>query len=124
MSINRGTVTIKRNPGQLLKLGGEIYAKHLLDGAESPLKSLVDNNWDVTGPKIALCLQNHQMAEELKRQMELAYKERDKVLVEIEEIVRNSAALLKGIYRNTPKKLNDWGFEVIDTATVKKALTP
>jgi hypothetical protein len=124
MPVNRGTVTIKRNPGQLLKLGGEIYAKHLLDGVESPLKSLVDNNWDVTGPKIALCLHNHQMAEELKRQMELAYKERDKVLAEIEEIVRNSAALLKGIYRNTPKKLNDWGFEVIDTATVKKALTP
>jgi len=84
----------------------------------------VDNNWEITGPKIAICLQNHQKADDLKRQMELVYQERDKVLVEIEEIVRNSAALLKGIYRNTPKKLCDWGFEVIETTAAKKTPSP
>lgn len=120
MPTKRGSVAIKRNPSELLKLGGDIYSKHQLDGAASPLKSLVDNNWEVTGPKIATCLQNHQKADELKRQMEIAYQERDKVLGEIEEIVRNSAALLKGIYRNTPKKLGDWGFEVNETAAAKK----
>jgi hypothetical protein len=51
-----------------------------LDGAASPLKSLVDNNCEVTGPKIAACLQNHQKAENMKQQMEIAYRERDKVL--------------------------------------------
>ena len=66
MPVKRGSVAIKRNPSELLKLGGDIYSKHQLDGAASPLKSLVDNNWEVTGPKIALCLQNHQKAEELK----------------------------------------------------------
>jgi hypothetical protein len=84
----------------------------------------VDNNWEVTGPKIATCRQNHQKAENMKQQMEIAYRERDKVLGEIEEIVRNSAALLKGIYRNTPKKLSDWGFEVIETTAAKKTPAP
>ena len=124
MPVKRGTVTIKRNPGLLLKLGGDIYSKHQLDGAASPLKSLVDNNWEVTGPKITTCLQNHQKAEDMKQQMDIAYRERDKVLGEIEEIVRNSAALLKGIYRNTPKKLSDWGFEVIETTAAKKTPSP
>lgn len=124
MPIKRGSITIKRSPGLLIKLGGEIYSKHQSDGAASPLRSLVDNNWEVTGPKIATCLQNHQKADELKRQMELAYQERDKVLGEIEEIVRNSAALLKGIYRNTPKKLTDWGFEVNETPSAKKTPAP
>lgn len=124
MPVKRGSVAIKRNPGLLLELAGGIYTKHQQDGASSPLKSLVDNNWEVTGPKIAVCLQNHQKAEELKRQMEIAYQERDKVLGEIEDIVRNSAALLKGIYRNTPKKLGDWGFEVNETVTTKKTPAP
>jgi hypothetical protein len=119
MPAKRGSVAIKRNPEELIKLGGNIYARHQLDGAASPLKSLVDNNWDVTGPKIAPCLKNHEKAEELKRQMEIAYQERDKVLVEIEEIVRNSAALLKGIYRNSPKKLGEWGFDVNETVSPK-----
>ena len=119
MPAKKGSVAIKRNPEELIKLGGSIYAKHQLDGVASPLKSLVDNNWDVTGPKIATCLKNHNTAEELKRQMEIAYQERDKVLAEVEAIVRNSAALLKSIYRNSPKKLGDWGYDINETASVK-----
>jgi hypothetical protein len=91
-----------------------------MDGDASPLKALVDNNWDVTGPKIANCQLYHKTAERLRKEMDLAYAERDKVLVEIEEIVRNSAALLKGIYRKTPKKLGEWGFEVTETSGAKK----
>ena len=123
MPAKKGSVAIKRNPEQLLKLGGDIYAKHQLDGPASPLKSLADTNWDITGPKIALGLQNHAKAEDFKRQMELAYQERDKILVELEEIVRNSAALLKGIYRNSPKKLGEWGFDISESSSSKKTAT-
>ena len=121
MPAKRGSVAIKRIPEKIIKLGGDIYSKHLVDGVDSPLKSMVDNNWESTGPKIAPCLASHLKAEELKRQMELAYEDRDKVLSEIEEIVRNSAALLKGIYRNSPKRLGDWGFDVNEPAAAKKA---
>jgi len=124
MCAQRGSVAIKRNPEQLLKLGGDIYSKHQTDGAASPLKSLVDNNWDVTGPKVAGCLVNHKKAEELNRQAEIAYEERDKVLVELESLVRNSAALLKSIYRNSPRKLGDWGFDVSETTAAKKTPLP
>jgi hypothetical protein len=120
MPVKRGSVAIKRSPEQLLKLGGDIYTKHQSDGAASLLKSLVDNDWDVTGPKISACTENHRKAEDFRRQMELAYQERDKVLAELEDIVRNSAALLKGIYRNSPKKLGDWGFEVNETTPTPK----
>lgn len=124
MPAKRGSVAIKRNPEQLIKLGGDIYSKHQTDGAASPLKSLVDNNWDVTGPKVAGCLENHKKAEELKRQAEIAYEERDKVLTELEAIVRNSAALLKSIYRNSPRKLGEWGFDVSETSAAKKTPLP
>ena len=69
MPVKRGSVAIKRNPEHLIKLGGSIYSKHQADGPASPLNALVDNNWEVTGPKIAPCLANHLKAEELKRQM-------------------------------------------------------
>jgi hypothetical protein len=124
MPVKSGSVAIKRNPEQLIKLGGDIFTKHLADGPASPLKTMVDNDWDKTGPKIAGCLANHQKAEKLRKEMETAYEERDKVLGEIEEIVRNSAALLKGIYRNSPKKLGDWGFEVNETASTPKTPAP
>jgi hypothetical protein len=120
MPVKRGSVAIKRNPEQLIKLGGDIYAKHKNDGDASPLNALQDNSWAVTGPKIAACLENHNNAENYKRQMELAYQERDKVLDELEEVIRNSAALLKGIYRNSPKKLGDWGFDVTENVTTPK----
>lgn len=126
MANNSGRVTLSRNPEKILRLAVRIFGKHQSDGNVSLLKTLADNDWDVTGPKVAGCLEKHLQAEELRRQAEIAIQERDKVMSEIENIVRNSAALLKGVYRKTPSKLTDWGFEVDSSpkATKPKAIKP
>jgi hypothetical protein len=56
----------------------------------------------------------HLRAEELRRQMELTYRERDLLVKPIKEAVMASRDLLLGAYRANPKKLGDWGFEVSD----------
>jgi hypothetical protein len=58
----------------------------------------------------------HKKAEELKRQAEEAYRQRDLLLGEITESVKASRDLLQGVYRDTPKTLGEYGFEVDDSA--------
>ena len=64
----------------------------------------------------------HQQAEDFQRQADLAYRKRDLLLAEIDESIKSSRDLLLGIYRDNPKELNQWGFDVSDTArsAVKK----
>ena len=118
-------VGIPINVQESLELADIIKKKHLADGEQSPLNSLLDHSWAVTGPQLETCLQHHLRAEELKRQMELAYRERDALLKPISETVRASRDLLMGVYRSSPKKLGEWGFKVSDrpsrTSGLRKA---
>ena len=107
-------VGIPINVQESLELADIIKKKHLADGEQSPLNSLLDHSWTVAGPQLETCLQHHLRAEELKRQMELAYRERDALLKPISETVRASRDLLMGIYRSSPKRLGEWGFSVSD----------
>lgn len=109
-------IDIPRNAEELLDLGVDIYKKHESDGDASPLKALKDYDWSVEGPKLNLALLKHKEAEALRRQMELAYKERDALLGNVEGIVKGSRDVLKGVYSKTPKKLGEWGFNVRDAA--------
>ena len=118
MRIN-GRINVSHSPSELLDLAAKVYVKHQADGESSPLNSLVDNNWVVTGPKIAQALEIHQEAEGLRKKMEELYRERDIMLPEIEEIVRNSRNMLKSLHTKNPKRLGDWGFVVDDS--VQKA---
>lgn len=72
-------------------------------------------------PQLTECLQHHLRAEELKRQMELAYRERDRLVKPINETVKASRDLLLGVYRANPKRLGDWGFKVSDRPAVRTA---
>jgi hypothetical protein len=120
----KGRVNIPSSPSDLLTLAGLVYNKHLLDGSSSLLSHLEDSDWAVTGPKVAIAAQLHAEAEDLKRKMEDAYRERDKHLGEIKATVSNSAALLKAIYLKNPKKLGEWGFQIDDTVQAKKKDVP
>ena len=120
MSKTKGRVEVPKNIEELLTLAAKVYKKHLDDAAESKLKMLEDYNWNDVGPKIANCLASHNLAEEHKAKMEAEYRKRDLLLPEIEGVLRSSKALLKGIYAKNPKKLGDWGFNIDDSAPVKK----
>ena len=102
-------IVIPSNPKELLELAKKIYQKHESDGDSSLLKPL---NWDEIGAKINEGLQLHEKAEELQREMEKAYENRDIIIEEVEDKIKRSRDLLKGIHRDDLKKLGDYGFEV------------
>ena len=122
MASNKVRVEIPRNAADLLSLGEKIYAKHTELAATSPLNMLQSHKWDVNGPQVANALTLHNKAEEYKRLAEEAYRERDLLVGEIDESIKSSRDLLLGVYRDNPKQLGQWGFEVNDTvSTAKKA---
>jgi len=114
-------VVIPENPAQELDLAKKIYAKHTAMAATSPLASLQTHTWTVNGPQVANALTLHAQAEDLKRQAEEAYRKRDVLLAEIDQSVKASRDLLLAVYRDNPKILGEWGFEVDDSARAKKA---
>ena len=110
-------VAISKNAENLLDLANKVYNQHQKLGAVSPLQML---EWATVGPTIQKALVDHNKAEELRRLSEISYAERDKQLVSIDDMVKRSRDVLKGIYRNEPKKLGEFGFEVSETAKVVK----
>lgn len=122
MPNSKPRVNIPTNPVQKLELAARIYAKHSAAGAASPLNALQTHKWDDNGPEIANAQALHQQAEDFQRQTDLAYRKRDLLLSEIDESIKATRDLLMGIFRDNPKELNQWGFDVSDTvrAAAKK----
>ncbi|HET7733551.1 MAG TPA: hypothetical protein VFK73_06900 [Paludibacter sp.] len=121
MPNSKPRVSIPTNPAQKLDLAARIYAKHLAEGANSTLNALQSHNWTVNGPEVANAISLNQQAEDLQRQTDLAYRKRDLLLAEIDESIKSSRDLLLSLNRDNPKELNQWGFDVSDTArSVKK----
>ena len=108
-------VIIPTNPKELLELAEKIYQKHMDLEAASPLNAMVSHNWTNNGTKVAEGLNKHEQAESLSRQAEQAYRERDLRIAALRESVKASRDLLLGVYRETPKVLGQFGFEVNDT---------
>lgn len=119
----RGRIIITKNIPDNLDLAQKIYDRHLADGKESLLKNLEDVIWEDIGPQIKQCMQLHRKAEELKRQMEDAYRQRDLAYPKISEAIQSTKLYLKGRFAKNPKKLGEWGFNVDDTPRFKKSNT-
>jgi len=113
-------IKIPENPGELLDLGNKINAKHQADGSASPLNVLQTNGWDTMGPVTQECLTSHQQAEEFSRKAEELYRKRDGMLKQVESAIKSSRDLLLGVYRDNPKSLGQWGFQVDDSPSTKK----
>jgi len=122
MANTKPRVNIPKNPAQKLDLASKIYAKHSSMSDASLLNALQSHTWTANGPEVANAQTLHQQAEEYNRQAEEAYRKRDLLLSEIDESIKSTRDLLLGIYRDNPKELGQWGFEVDDTArsAVKK----
>lgn len=108
-------VNIPTNPAQKLDLAVRVNAKHTADGATSPLNALHSHKWQDNASKITEAQTFHQQAEELQRQANLSYRKRDLLLEEIDESIKSSRDLLLGIFRDNPKELSQWGFDVSDS---------
>jgi hypothetical protein len=116
-------VDIPSNPSEKLSLAAKIYAHHLILGAASPLNVLQSHTWATNGPNVATAQTLQAEAEELQRKLNQTYEKRDLLLDEIDESVKASRDALRGIYRDNPMALGEWGFDVHDSpkASVKKA---
>lgn len=110
-------VKIPANAEELLKLAQLIFEQHASLGTNSPLNVL---DWANQDAKIAKAIKLHLEAEELRRKADLKYKERDALVAPIDDLVKQSRDLLKALYRKEPKKLGEFGFEVVDTVRTKK----
>jgi hypothetical protein len=108
-------VVVPKKPEQLIDLAGNINKKHQDDKEQSPLKAMRVHKWEDNGPKIATCLEHHKKAEELKRQMEEEYRNRDLLLIDLVNSVKASRDILLGVCRDNPKIMGEWGFLVDDT---------
>ena len=97
MSNTKGRVLISQNTMEILELANQVYQKHLSDGENSLLKSLMNNKWDEIGPTIAQALARHREAEALRGQSETLLRERDILMKPIEQILVNSKNLLKAL---------------------------
>ena len=119
MAKTTGRVPISPNPKKMLTMAADVYKKHEDEGASSPLLILGGTDWKVIGPTIKQALALHNEAEMLKRRMKMAYRERDLLTADISKGLKASRNLLKAINKENPKRLADWGFEVVDS--VRKA---
>lgn len=108
-------VAIPTNPKELLELATQIYQKHTELGAESPLNALVSHSWNENGAKVTDAATLNKQAEELKRQSEEANGKRNLLLPAIENSVKASRDLLQGVYRETPRTLSQYGFNVTES---------
>lgn len=113
-------VTIPTNAEELLDLAAQVVKKHTELGVASPLNTLVSHTWAVNGPKVVTSLDLHKQAEEFSRQAEEAYRQRDLLMGDIKESVLASRDLLLGVYRETPRTLGEYGFEVNDSLKAAK----
>lgn len=115
MANSKARVDIPKNPSQKLDLANRINTKHKADGDGSVLKTLITHHWDVNGPKVAEAQEMHRQAEDFQRQANLAYSKRDQLLDEIDESIKATRDLLLGVYRDNPRELSQWGFDVSDS---------
>lgn len=120
MSKRNVRVEIPANPIDLLELAKKVSNKHIADGASSPLNAMVDNKWSDSQPHIDDAIAKHKAAEEFKKKMEEAYRERDKHFEAIMGSVKSSRDVLLGINSKNPKALGNWGYVVNDSPKAKK----
>jgi hypothetical protein len=115
-------VDIPSNPSERLSLAARVYDKHMADGDKSPLNALLNHKWEDNGPRVVVAQTHNFQAEDLQRQANLEYRKRDLEQQEIDESIKSSRDLLLGIYRDNPKELSQWGFDVSDSvkAAAKK----
>lgn len=121
MSYKKIRVIIPKNAEEKIALSNLVYAKHVKDEGASPLNALESDKWEVNGPNIETCLAYHNKAEDLRRQMEKAYEDRDALLDSIDNSLLASRDILLGVCRQNPKRIGEWGFVIRESRRAAKS---
>lgn len=105
-------IEIPAASSELIALAGNIQTKHKADGKSSPLDGL---DWDHYDPLITKALALDKQIDELNKETEQLVQQRNLIEPDLSDFVRSSRDVLQGVYRQTLRKLLDWGFSVNDT---------
>ena len=119
MATKKMRIVIPRNPSALLDLATKIYGKHLEDATKSPLGTMNDRSWTTEGPRVAVCQEKLTASEDARKLSEKLTKEYNIMIPDIDAIVKASRDILLGINHDNPKRLAEWGFTVIESASAK-----
>ena len=113
---------VPRNPTDLINLAVKVLQKHTELGANSPLNAMASHKWSENGAKVTEAAALDKLAQELKAQSEEAINKRNVLLPDIENSVKGSRDVLEGVYRETPRTLAQFGFEITESvrAAAKK----
>jgi hypothetical protein len=123
MARTPGRIVLSKNPKENLDVARAIFSKHISVGAASPLLQLQGVEIGLISSTIEPAIALHETAENLKRQMEDAYRQRDVYLTEIKKLTNKSIKILKAVYSDNPKKLGEWGINVDDSVQNRKKKT-
>ena len=102
---------------ELLDLATKMLHKHLSDAEASKL-SLLD--WQQLQPIIEKAAQLHDEAENFKTLSMQRIQDRNLLMEEVTEAVRNARDILTGAYKKDMKKLGNWGFNVIENVATRR----
>ena len=119
MTNPKARVVVSKKVETVLSLAERVYRKHVAEGGNSPLKTLADFNWDTIGPGIETIKAIHEESENLKRRSEELVKERNLKLTDLKDCLNSSKNLLKSVYSKNPKRMGEWGFDVLDSVKSK-----
>ena len=105
-------IQIPAASSELIALAGNIQTKHTADGAKSPLVSL---DWELYGPIVTEAVALDKQIAALNKQTEQLVQQRNLIEPDVKDFVRSARDVLQGVFRQTLRKLLDWGFSVDDT---------
>ncbi len=115
--INKIRVEVPRNKEEELKLAVNIIAKELVMGATSPIHGI---DWAGKAATVTDAKTHFDKSEALRKQAEEELELCNIAMVGIDDSIKQSRDILKGIYRATPHTLGEWGFVVNETPNKPK----
>lgn len=121
-------VEIPANPDDLLLLLKKVIAKNELDGVNSPLKGL---NMATFAAKTGIAAASNSEMQRLYDVAKIETGKRDNALGSIQTadtalyILGQIRDMLLAIYKDNPRELGQWGFDVVEgEVVIKRAVNP
>lgn len=102
---------------EILDLAQKVLSKHLADADNTKLNTL---DWQVLQPVIERAVTLQQDAENFKTRSMQCIQDRNLLMDEITEAVRNARDILTGSFKKDMKKLGNWGYDVIEATASKR----
>lgn len=95
----------------VLELATKIMKKHFSDAEASKLSGL---DWEQMQPVIEKAMQLQNEADQHRTLAMQSIQDRNLLMEEVIEVVRNSRDILTGNFKKDMKKLGNWGFTVVE----------